>query len=139
MDLDRTPTALLDDLHSGAFPRRRWRHDEHLTACWAVQHELRELDAVVDAVRDLIASYNLLSTPVERSVRCHETITRYYVEAVHRLDAAGPTDLFAHPWCARSGPEAHWSPEVLWSDAAWSRWVEPDLAPLPWAGRTPTT
>ena len=36
--------------------------------------------------------------------------------------------------CRCAPPARHWSRGLLWSDAARSRWVEPDLAPLPWVG-----
>lgn len=92
------------------------------------------LAEVVDVVRALISAYNLRTAPAGAPPGCHETVTRYFVEAVGRLGADTVDALVAHPWCHVDAPARHWSRGLLWSDAARGRWVAPDLAPLPWAG-----
>lgn len=89
---------------------------------------------VVDVVRALISAYNLRTAPVGSPPGCHETVTRYFVEAVGRVGAHSVDEVVDHPWCHVDAPARHWSHELLWSDTARGRWVEPDLAPLPWAG-----
>ena len=56
------------------------------------------------------------------------------MEAVGRVGAHAVDEVVDHPWCHVDAPARHWSRGLLWSDAARSRWVEPDLAPLPWVG-----
>lgn len=91
------------------------------------------LAEVVDVVRALISAYNLRTAPAGAPPGCHETVTRYFVEAVGRAGADTVDALVAHPWCHVDAPARHWSRALLWSDVARRRWVEPDLAPLPWA------
>lgn len=90
---------------------------------------------VVDVVRVLISAYNLRTAPPGSPSGCHETVTRYFVEAVGRVGAHTVDALVAHPWCHVDAPARHWSRDLLWSDVARARWVEPDLAQLPWTVR----
>ncbi len=131
------PAAVVAALRDGTFPRLAWDHRAHLVACWAVDRELmsarRSSAEVIDAVRTLIVAYNARTAPSGTAAGCHETITRYYVEAVTRLHAGRPDDLVDHPWCRADAPTRHWSPPLLWSETARTSWVAPDLGPLPWA------
>ena len=151
------PAALVAALRDGTFPRRSWDHRAHLVACWSIYREHADADPltdpltdqlthpltepatdplaeVVDVVRVLISAYNVRTAPAGSPTGCHETVTRYFVEAVGRVGAHAVDEVVDHPWCHVDAPARHWSRGLLWSDAARSRWVEPDLAPLPWVG-----
>ena len=68
----------------------------------------------------------------------HETVTRYFVEAVAHAPDASLADLHAHPSCRRDAPLAHWTAALLASEAARRSWVPPDLRPLAWRDRPPS-
>ena len=82
-------------------------------------HDLEDFMGINDALTD-------------SRVKHHETVTAYYVGAVHALVDRSLDELVAHPACSRAAPLSHWSRERLFSVAARRRWVPPDLAPLPW-------
>jgi hypothetical protein len=117
----------------GTLPREAWTHPAHLFVC---QHLLREAgpsDVLAD-LRARIPAHNARVGVLPYHGGYHETVTRYYVEAVA---ATGPTaataTLLADPRCQRDAPLRHWTAPLLGSKAARSTWVEPDLEPLPWA------
>ena len=116
-------------------PKVRWTHEAHLTVCW---HALAEHGAgALDWLRVAIPAYNdATQTPNTSASGYHETLTVYYVEAVAHAGATRPEQLWAQPWCSREAPLRHWSRTTLFDPAARAGWVEPDLAPLPWAAET---
>jgi len=63
-------------------------------------------------------------------VKYNETLTWFWLKAVnaHEGDLAA---LLRTPLADTNLPMRHWSPELLWSDAARAGWVDPDLRPLP--------
>jgi len=133
-DLDRFVASFRD----GSLPRAAWTHEAHLVVCWGVLHACEDVDAAVDELSRLITAYNACTgLPADR-VPCHETITRYYVLAVTAADPPTMARLLTHPWCTRRAPARHWSSPLLWSHAARTGWVDPDLEALPWTS-TPST
>jgi len=123
--------AFLDG-HLGA---ERWDHPAHLAVCHHLLAEEGEPEAAVTRMRPLIQSHNARVGVKGRGY--HETITRFYVWAVHHADAASPEDLLADPALDRGAPLRHWSPTALGSPEAATGWVEPDRAPLPWSAAPP--
>ena len=116
-------------------PKVRWTHEAHLTACWYALAE-HGPDAL-EWLRHAIPAYNdVTGTPNTSTSGYHETLTSYYVEAVAHAGATRPEQLWAQPWCSREAPLRHWSRTTLFDPTARAGWVEPDLAPLPWAART---
>jgi hypothetical protein len=131
---------LLAALLDGSLPRLRWTHEAHLEVCLLLVRATDDDLAVTSFLRRAITSYNARSATTGRY---HETITRYYVGAVrHVVRCAADrgtgdlADLTAAGACSRQAPGRHWSADVLASELAHERWVEPDLRPLPW--RAPT-
>jgi hypothetical protein len=86
----------------------------------------------LDRMRSLIRAHNDRVGLAPGSRGYHETITRYFVGAVHH--AAVPADgLLAVPALARTAPGRHWSPTALGSPDAVTGWAPPDREPLPWS------
>ncbi|MEM1334580.1 MAG: hypothetical protein AAGG08_14095, partial [Actinomycetota bacterium] len=82
-------------------------------------------------LRVAIRSYNE-ATGVENTATSgyHETITRYFVQAVAALRADDLATVLGARSCERGAPLRHWSRPILFGPAARARWVEPDLRPL---------
>lgn len=82
-------------------------------------------------LRDAIPPYNV-STGVANTTtsRYHDTITVYYVWAIHRLLAAGLTaaEILADPLVGRTAALIFWDRDVLMSPTARARWTPPQRA-----------
>ncbi|HWJ61964.1 MAG TPA: hypothetical protein VNS19_08325 [Acidimicrobiales bacterium] len=130
-----TPTdadELVARFLTGTLPREAWTHPAHLVVC----HHLLQTAAPDEVLADLrtrIPAHNERVGVLAHHGGYHETITRYFVEAV--ADAAPPTTaaLLADPRCQREAPLRHWTPEALGSAEARRTWVPPDRDPLPWS------
>ncbi len=126
---------LYRDFRSQTLPSAKWTHEAHLAVCWCVMQEM-EIDDAVDHLRRAIRSYNeSTGTANTATSGYHETLTRYYVEAIARLCDEPPAATLGDPTCTRQAPLTFWSRDLLFSCEARADWVEPDLLPLPW--RTP--
>ena len=108
-------------------------HRQHLELAWrylAMHGADMATDAVAGAIRQVAAAHG-------QGSRFHETITSSWVRcvAVHR--ERWPADTFAdflerNPQLLDPGLLGHfYSPELLGSPEARSRWVTPDLHELP--------
>jgi hypothetical protein len=129
---------LIRQFEACTLPRGRWNHRAHLTvALWYATH--LEADDALDAVRRGILRLNeacgVVSTPTSGY---HETITRFYmwvVGAFVKTERQGDWAARANRLIARYGekdlPLRHYSKDRLMSPTARTRWVEPDLVPLP--------
>ncbi len=125
-DVDDVVTLFL----AGRLDAARWDHRAHLL----VGHHLLATEgdpaAALARMRPLIQAHNArVGSRTGRGY--HETITRYFIGAVHHA-APGADDLLAVPALARTAPGRHWSPTALGSPEAAAGWVPPDLAPLSW-------
>ena len=121
---------LVEDFNCLRLPKARWTHEAHLVVCQAT---LRRFDpvAALDHLRQAIRTYNVATGGANTDTGgYHETLTAYYVWAVHALGPVSLDELVSHPACAREAPASHWSRERLFSVAARRAWVPPDLAPL---------
>lgn len=109
-------------------PRSEWTHEAHLAVCW---HTVRRLGRVgaLDHLRLAIAAFNEATGGSNTTTSgYHETLTRYYVEAVADLAGHGLDDVLRHPSCTRDAPLRLWTRERLLSTEARTGWVPPDLA-----------
>lgn len=138
MLLDHDAADLVAACRDGSLDRDAWTHEAHLAVAWSVLHDLGDPEMALGELRGLITAYNARSGLPDDRVLCHETITRYFLDAVLAIDAASPEALLTHPWCDRRAPLRHWTSEALASDRARRSWIEPDLAPLPWTATTTT-
>ena len=126
-----TVDELVASFLAGTLPRESWTHPAHLFVCRALLQEASPA-AVLDDLRVRIPAHNERVGLLPYHGGYHETITRYYVEAVADARSQTIAELLAAPACQRDAPLRHWSPEVIGSPEARRTWVEPDRAPLPW-------
>jgi len=127
LDVEDVVTLFLD----GRLDAARWDHHAHLLVCHHLLAVEGGPDGALARMRPLIQAHNArVGTQTGRSY--HETITRYFIGAVHHV-APAVEDLRDAPALARTALGRHWTPTVLGSRAATAGWVPPDRTPLPWA------
>ena len=120
--------------HDGYLPGEEFRHRGHLRLAWLVlsRHSRTEAESII--AREI----QLFAVAKGASNRYHDTLTRFWVRLVGHVmqnaPQAGSIDelLARFPFLLdKSLPYRHWREETFKSDKARSRWVEPDLVPLP--------
>lgn len=121
----------------GTIDEAAWTHPAHLFVCRHLLATEVDPDAAFVRMRALIKVHNARVQPDGAHGAYHETVTRYFIDAMAHAQPATDAALLTEPTLRRDAPRRHWSPEALTSTAARSGWIEPDLAPLPWA--TPGT
>ncbi len=111
--------AFIAALESGALPGALMDHAAHLRLALIFRGE-------PERARDVLRKY---VQRVGAHVKYNETLTWFWLRAVnaHEGDLAA---LLRTPLADSNLPMRHWSPGLLWSDAARAQWVEPDLEPL---------
>jgi hypothetical protein len=111
----------------------RFGHREHVSLAW-------RYTALADrqtAERWMCQAIHHLASAHGMPEKYHETLTIAWTRIVGahlRPEGRASFDEFitCHPALLNKGlPERHFSRELLWSDGARARWVEPDLQPLP--------
>jgi len=118
---------IADHLQARTLPKSRWTHEGHLLACISLVRRLGPVEALA-ALRAAIPPYNestgVANTPTGGY---HDTITAYFVWAVHRLLEAGEstTAIMWHPLCDRDALLHWWDRTTLMSPAARAHWVAP--------------
>lgn len=135
-EIDAIATGLIER----SLPRPAWTHAAHFAAAlWLLK---RSGFGAMRRMPPLIAAYNE-ATGVANTATSgyHETITVASLGAAHAwlLKRPGaPLQVILEELLATSLGRAdwlftYWSRQVLFSVAARKSWVEPDLAPLPFA------
>jgi hypothetical protein len=123
----------LDILRSILDTRGGFGHREHLELTWRYLqiYEVEEAQrAIASAIRQVAGAHGA-------SHKYHETITRCWVRlvALHLAESDAETfDQFIaenHDLLDRHLLDAHYSPELIGSPGARTRWTEPDLRALP--------
>jgi len=128
-----TPEAMFDEFINGRLSKGEWTHEAHLITCWVTLRD-RSPSEALSFLRDSIKAHNCgIGTINSETSGYHETISVYYVGAIHEAAAATLDELLALPSCDRTAPLAYWNSDTLWSVAARLDFVVPDLAPLPWS------
>jgi hypothetical protein len=112
--------AFIAALESGTLPNESMNHAAHLRLALIFRGEPQK-------AREILFKY---VQRVGAQVKYNETLTWFWLRAVnaHEGDLAA---LLRTSLADTNLPMRHWSPELLWSDAARAQWVEPDLRPLP--------
>ncbi len=118
-----------------------FHHREHLRLAYiylSLFPYAAALEKMETGLRDFLAH---LGAPASKY---HHTLTEAWLRAVqHFIDRAGPTADFeqfleiASQLLDKEIMGTHYSPDLLWSDAARASFVEPDLQPIP-LPRSPT-
>jgi ribosomal protein S18 acetylase RimI-like enzyme len=136
--------AALDDaalwyaFHDRTLPAAQWTHAAHLRIAWLhlARHPLDEAHLLM---RVGIIRLNLAHGLIETATRgYHETLTRVWLALVgavrRRVAGADSTAIPLEPALARDAPLAYYSRDRLFSLAARTAFVPPDLAELPPSG-----
>jgi hypothetical protein len=120
-----TDAEFLRALEDGTFPRDLMDHRAHLRLALIFRDDPAR-------AREVLLGY------VQRiggMVRYNETLTQFWLRAVSLQEGETVEDLMTTPLADVNLPFRHYSPELLWSDEAKLRFVEPDLRPLPTESR----
>lgn len=130
--IDAVTQHTLNAFRDLTLSKSEWTHEAHLRVCWAVLAS-RDPSETVEFLREAIRSYNEATGVANtKTSGYHETLTRYYVEAVASLDSANIDGVLHSPRCSTSAPLQHWTRQTLFSATARAAWIEPDRAALPW-------
>ena len=127
--------GFLNAFESCALPAAQFRHRDHVRLAF-IYLSLHDLDTALDLMRSGL--HRFLAHAGAPPSKYHETITRAWLLAVqHFMREAGPAASFEE-FAARSprlfapgAMETHYSRELLESDEARRRFIEPDLEPIP--------
>ena len=123
---------MFDRFVNGRLGIEEWTHEAHLITCW-VALQRRTPGETLAFLRQAIQEHNCgVGITNDDESGYHETLTVYYVTAVHNADAPTPEALYDVPTCGRKAALDYWSRDVLFSVEARRGWVEPNLGPLPW-------
>jgi len=115
-----TDADFIAALESGTLPKALMDHAAHLRLALIFR-------GAPERAREVLLKY------IERvgaQVKYNETLTWFWLKAVNAHEG-NLRELLQSQLADTNLPMRHWSPELLWSDAARAGWVEPDLRPLP--------
>jgi len=112
--------AFIQALERGTLPKEQMDHRAHIRLAMI----LRDSPA---RAAGILRSYTAM---VGQAARYNETLTLFWMKLV-ALQRGSLDELMRSPLADPSLPSRHYSDELLWSDEARARWVEPDLRPLP--------
>lgn len=133
-DIDRRAIEVASGLLDRTLPKSAWTHEGHVLACVALVRTGGPVDALA-TLRAAIPPYNEATGVANTATGgYHDTLTVYYVWAVHRLVAAGldTAVVLLDESVARDGPLAWWPRDVLMSTRARSAWLPPTVVPEGW-------
>jgi len=125
-------SELVDAFHNRVLPKPQWTHEAHLIVCWSAL-KTRTVNEATAYLRQAIRAYNdSVGTPNTDTSGYHETLTRYYVEAIAQLTGESVEQVQSSAHCQRQSPFTYWSRDLLFGTEARRDWVDPDLQQLPW-------
>jgi len=118
---------------AGQIANQDFHHRDHLRLAWIQIRRLglpRASEAVTAAIRQFAGRHG-------HADRYHDTMTRFWLRVVGMGITRHPTLRFDELLAAephlldKNLPYRHWSRELMGSDGARHRWVEPDLRLMP--------
>ena len=124
---------LRSQFESQSLENAAFRHREHVRLTWIYLNG--EPRAAVEA--RLCSALLALATSHGVAQRFHHTLTVAWVRIIESARRSHPDTPFdalveACPWLLdKDAPLAYYSRDVLFSDDARARWLEPNLKPLP--------
>lgn len=117
-------------------PRAEWTHEKHLVfALWCLR-----MQSVHEATRRIRAGIQRYNRHGGKPNGYHETITRAWIAVIERFlrrtDRKRPVSELASELLEQCGAKDYlfrfYSRDLLLSDEARARFVQPDIFPLPW-------
>jgi len=141
-----TDADLIAAFEAGAIPHERWGHLEHVRVAF-IYLRAHPFAEALERLRTGIQALNRVHRVPESPTRgYHETLTVAWARLIAAaIEQDGPFDdsaalLRARPdLCGRAALHPHYSREVIMDPSAKTRFVEPDLAPLPESGANRAT
>jgi hypothetical protein len=134
--MDPSDSGFLHALETGAIPNHAFHHRDHLRAAWLY---VRQRGAT-EAEQAMLETIRRFASLHGHASKFHFTLTALWVKlvaahATHHVEATFDEllDLDAR-LLDKDLPLRFYSPDVLFSACARSRWVEPNLRALPSAG-----
>lgn len=133
--LDASDREFLHAFERCEIAPENFRHREHVRLAYGY---LTQHDADITLTKMRCGLQRFLAHVGAPPSKYHETITRAWLLAVeHYMRERAPTSSFAQ--FAAAAPrlfapgamETHYTPELLWSEEARERFVEPNLQPIP--------
>lgn len=123
---------MFDAFVNGRLPKDAWTHEAHLITCWVALKDRTPAETLA-FLRHSIMTHNCgIGIRNTETSGYHESLTVYYVTAVHQANAATLEELYEVPSCGRKAPLDYWTREVLFDTEARLGWVAPDVQELPW-------
>jgi len=120
---------------AGAYAPADFSHRAHIRLAYVYLAE-NDVERAAELMRAALT--NFLNVHGITPTKYHETLTRGWILAVHHFMHRCPTALSAEDFIAREPMLldsrimlSHYSTELLFSDKARARFVEPDLEPIP--------
>ena len=120
---------------AGDFPPAEFDHRAHIRLAYVYLSQ-HDADTAHELMRNALRTF-LQSLGLDLS-KYHETMTRAWILAVQHFMTLGPdctssaVFIAEHPMMLDSSiMMTHYSAELLFSDEARARFVEPNLAPIP--------
>jgi hypothetical protein len=134
--MEHSDNSFLYALETGAIPNHAFHHRDHLRAAWLY---VRQRGAT-DAEQAMLETIRRFASLHGHASKFHFTLTAVWVKlvAAHATRHVEATfdellNLDAR-LLDKNLPLRFYSPDVLFSERARSRWVEPDVRALPAAG-----
>ena len=134
-ELDASDEEFLKAFERCEIAPEDFHHRDHVRLAY-IYLTRHDADAALTKMRSSL--HRFLAHVGAPPTKYHETITRAWLLAVeHFMRETAPTGSFEQ--FASAAPrlfvpdamETHYTPELLWSDDARARFVEPDLQPIP--------
>ncbi len=126
---------IVRSFENGTISRERWKHAEHLIVAFYYIKNSSSLVEATEKMRDGI--FNLLKSfgvDLEKEMPYHETMTRFWMKVVddftkvqNGYSVVEAANLILENFGDKDLPLKFYSRELLFSDAARSEFVEPDL------------
>ena len=133
--LDVSDREFLHAFESCSLAAAEFRHRDHVRLAY-IYLSRHDLDAALSVMRSGL--HRFLVHAGAPPTKYHETVTRAWLLAVdHFMCETAPTGSFeefaaaAPRLFAPGAMETHYTPELLWSNEARERFVEPDLQRIP--------
>ncbi|MBV8171367.1 MAG: hypothetical protein JO219_05480 [Candidatus Eremiobacteraeota bacterium] len=131
--IDEQDRTFLNALEHGAIANHAFRHRDHLRAAWLYIHER----GPIAAERAMLETIARFASAHGHSAKFHHTLTAAWVRLVaahvacHREARFDELIALDDRLLDKDLPLRFYSRELLFSEMARARWMEPDLQALP--------
>jgi hypothetical protein len=131
---DAEVAALVNAFENAAIPASEFTHVAHIAVAVSYLTELAPDEALKrmrEKIRDFAAHHGVEGL-------YHETLTTFWMRLLNHVAGTYDADplwrrinLIVERWGTRAPVDAHYTRELITSQAARERWIPPDRLPLP--------